>query len=280
MIEIITNKGKCKVWISDEDADLRDIRWSVSKTGYAAHKGHGSLHRIILERVLGRKLVKPERADHKDRNRLNCQRDNMRLSTPSQSCANISQHTGNKSGYKGVYFEKRQRKWIANITHEKKHYHIGTFETAEEAAEAYNKKSRELFGEFAAPADSKTTRYDSTKVWKDPKLSGISLDKRTLRWSVDVRRDNVRKYLGSYATQEEAIAAREKALADDSMWERVTQSGEKNAFQIKTGHKGIYFVKARKKYKVMFLTPDQSVFVGHFDTLEQAIDAQKNYVPK
>lgn len=45
----------------------------------------------------------------------------------------------NKSGYRGVSFNARQKKWISSICHNSKITHIGTFNSAEDAAVAYNK---------------------------------------------------------------------------------------------------------------------------------------------
>ena len=50
-----------------------------------------------------------------------------------------------KSGYRGVTKEKNR--FRAVIYHERKAHNLGFYDTAEEAAKAYNKKSRELFGE-------------------------------------------------------------------------------------------------------------------------------------
>jgi hypothetical protein len=60
---------------------------------------------------------------------------------------NTSLHK-NPSIYRGVRIGK-SGKFYSNINFKKKNYHLGTFATQEEAAEAYNKKSRELFGKFA-----------------------------------------------------------------------------------------------------------------------------------
>lgn len=43
----------------------------------------------------------------------------------------------NTSGYKGVCFKKRENKWAANIRCEGKQKHLGYFDSAEEAFEAY-----------------------------------------------------------------------------------------------------------------------------------------------
>jgi hypothetical protein len=48
----------------------------------------------------------------------------------------------NKSGYRGVC--KQHKKWKANIANNNEKYHLGSFDTAEEAAHAYDTKAKEL----------------------------------------------------------------------------------------------------------------------------------------
>lgn len=85
--------------------------------------------------------------DHIDRNTYNNCVSNLRWCSFQENLGNrgISKH--NKSGYKGVHFSSG--KWVAQICCNKKTYYLGFFNTSEEAALAYNKKSKELFGEFA-----------------------------------------------------------------------------------------------------------------------------------
>lgn len=56
-----------------------------------------------------------------------------------------------KFGYKGVRlrYGKKGLVYTSHITHKGEMRWIGTFKTAEKAAQAYNKKARELFGKFA-----------------------------------------------------------------------------------------------------------------------------------
>lgn len=85
--------------------------------------------------------------DHKDRNKSNNRIANLRPSTNSQNQANTDLHGYNSTGAKGVHF--RSGKYDVQITHQGKKYNLGRYGTLEEAKTAYNKKARELFGEFA-----------------------------------------------------------------------------------------------------------------------------------
>jgi hypothetical protein len=55
----------------------------------------------------------------------------------------------NKSGYKGVYFNKRDSNWRARIQLNKKEIHIGCYINIKDAARAYNEAALKYHGEFA-----------------------------------------------------------------------------------------------------------------------------------
>jgi hypothetical protein len=82
-------KGKYAI-IDVTDADLAGRSWHVvpghrsvgNYTFYAARRRgtrHVTLHRVVLERILGRKLREGEECDHIDGNGLNNKRCNLRL---------------------------------------------------------------------------------------------------------------------------------------------------------------------------------------------------------
>jgi len=56
---------------------------------------------------------------------------------------------GGRSKYKGVRYDKRRDKWIAEITYKGKKHYLGAFEDEVEAAQAYDAKAAQLFGQYA-----------------------------------------------------------------------------------------------------------------------------------
>lgn len=100
--------------------------------------------------VLANHIKGPGQWDHKDRNFLNNQKNNLRLANKSQNGANRLKSKGiYSSRFKGVSWHKDKRIWVAYITKNNKRVHLGQFINEWEAASAYNKAALKLFGEFA-----------------------------------------------------------------------------------------------------------------------------------
>jgi len=156
MKEIILTQGKV-TQVDDEDYEYL-IQWK-----WCAHKNNKNsntfyclrnnkilknkyktylMHRDILERMLGHNNF--EMVDHIDGDGLNNQRSNLRPATRQQNSCNKK---AIRNKYKGVYIFRNY--YMSNITYNKKNIHLGQFNTQEAAAEAYNKKAIELFGEYA-----------------------------------------------------------------------------------------------------------------------------------
>ena len=74
---------------------------------------------------------------------------NLRECDQSQNQANTGNRSDNTSGYKGVTWSKKEKKWYSQIHVKGKHLHLGVFKSKHQAAITYNKKADELFGEFA-----------------------------------------------------------------------------------------------------------------------------------
>ena len=70
---------------------------------------------------------------------------NLRLSTNQENTHNVSKpHVDNKSGYLGVSWNKREKRWKSFIGINGKNKYIGYFNSPEEAYDAYLKAKREL----------------------------------------------------------------------------------------------------------------------------------------
>ena len=61
----------------------------------------------------------------------------------------VKKPSSNTSGYKGVSWYKRDRKWQAGIKVNGKFIYLGLFNDPKEAHEAYIKAAKKHFGEFA-----------------------------------------------------------------------------------------------------------------------------------
>lgn len=139
---------KVQILVDDDDFEtLSQHGWFITKNGYAArtrwNKGKNEreyMHRTIMGIQEGLDI------DHIDMNRINNQRSNLRHVTRSFNMANQKLGRG-ISKYKGVSYMKRVDKWIAYLRLDYKQYHLGYFDTAKEAAEAYNVKALEVFGD-------------------------------------------------------------------------------------------------------------------------------------
>lgn len=87
----------------------------------------------------------PQQIDHRNLDRGDNRWRNLRLATKSQNTANCKSRS--KFG-KGVDLQKNGR-FRARLRKDGKEHHLGYFNTAEEAADAYRVAAIQAFGEFA-----------------------------------------------------------------------------------------------------------------------------------
>lgn len=73
---------------------------------------------------------------------------NVRVVTHQQNCFNTRGTKNSSSKYKGVSWDKNTFKWVARIGKDRKSICIGYFLDEDDAADAYNEKALELFGEY------------------------------------------------------------------------------------------------------------------------------------
>ncbi len=87
--------------------------------------------------------------DHIDGDPLNCRISNLREATRIQNSFNRTKQANNKSGYKGVSWDKKNKQWVAQIAICGRQTNLGRFNRIENAALAYNFAAHKHFGQFA-----------------------------------------------------------------------------------------------------------------------------------
>lgn len=120
----------------------RESRGKVYACRAIYNNGEQKILRLSRE-VLGNYL-KLE-VDHINGDTLDNRMINLREANRSQNMANMRNH--NPSGFKGI--TPIQNKWRAQICFKYRKISLGTFETKEQAAKAYDCAARKYFGEFA-----------------------------------------------------------------------------------------------------------------------------------
>lgn len=117
------------------------IRLKGTKTAYA--------HRVIAERMVGRKLQFHEKVDHINGNGTDNRRENLRVVSHSDNLMNRDGWRNSSSKYKGVTFYKRDGNWQAKICPHGKTIHLGYFDDEDEAALKYNAAAVIHYGDKA-----------------------------------------------------------------------------------------------------------------------------------
>lgn len=147
--------------IDDSDIELiSNVSWYAHETNpgnfYARgekYLGNYKVKKFYLHRLLLGVDDPKIKVDHIDGNPLNNQRSNLRVcARESQNHTNQTKlRSDNTSGYRGVFFNKnlKKKKWQAYVhLQNKKRLYLGCFETAEEAAKAFDEAAKIHYGEF------------------------------------------------------------------------------------------------------------------------------------
>ena len=150
--------------------------------------------------------------DHVDRNSLNDHISNLRWVTDQENQANRSLSKKKVFGmYKGVRF--LNNRWLSNITHNNIRYYLGCFGSEGHAALAYNKKAKELYGEFAHLNDVHEDHIINCSKNLTSNYRGVCFHKQNQKWRSKISVDKKCHNLGSFDSEvEAAIAYNKKAI--------------------------------------------------------------------
>jgi len=134
-IKLTKNK---QALVDDEDYEsVSKNRWSFHHLGYAVRgKPQISMHRFIM------KAKKGEFVDHKNRNKLDNRKSNLRFCTQSQNIHNSLRDDG-------VHWRANRKAWIVRMKVDGESKYIGYFKRLKDAKRARKEASVKYFGLFS-----------------------------------------------------------------------------------------------------------------------------------
>lgn len=140
------NTGK-EFYFDLEDYDkIKNYSWNENYHGYAEANlnktGHVYIHKLVVNYPI---------VDHINRKKLDNRKCNLRPATAKENNRNQQKSSRNTSGYIGVYWDKRIKKWIASIIINKHTKYLGSSDDIEKALILRLKAEKKYYGEDFAP---------------------------------------------------------------------------------------------------------------------------------
>jgi hypothetical protein len=280
--------------IVDDDKwhDLMNYKWFFTTTNYVA--SYINSKTTLMHIYLMKKEDNDERIiDHINNIKHDNRLSNLRFSTFSQNCHNRVKKEGTISKYHGVSYFTIDKIWRASFVKDNITYYIGRFKNEIDAAKAYNKKAKEVYGKFArlnifedepsTDIDEEEPSIDITNLNKVDEIKeikerktrfrGVTLDKN--RYSAEIFKDNIRYYLGTYGTEEDAAKAYNKK-AKELYGDRASLNDVEGDIEI-VGHKtksskyrGVSYKKKLNKWLAVIYKDYKEIYVGIYKTEEEA----------
>ena len=148
-----TSNGK-EFYFDLEDYDkIKDYCWRIKSDGYIVSsmyfdtdcKKQIFLHRLIMDCCEDNTLV----VDHMNHERNDNRKSNLRIITTQQNNMNNSLRKDNKSSVTGVFWNKQNNVWQAQIRINKKNIYLGCFKNINDAIKVRKEAEEKYFGEYS-----------------------------------------------------------------------------------------------------------------------------------
>lgn len=150
-MEIPLTQGKFAIVGPRDYKYLMQWKWHYHN-GYAVRTDRTNgkrtvhMHCVVLERKGFEDFAE---CDHRNQNRCDNRRSNLRPATHRQNGRNCAKRSDNTSGCIGVYWHGRDKQWRAQIRVAGKVKCLGGFSSKEEAIQVRNEAAKKHYGEFA-----------------------------------------------------------------------------------------------------------------------------------
>jgi hypothetical protein len=139
------NSDKKLICDLDDWKNQIGLCWRLSGSGYAVAHVKGENKNIMFHRAVMGISDENTWVDHKNRNRLDCRKGNLRIATPLLNAINFTLKKNNTSGYSGVSFDNESGKWRASIGFNNKKYNLGRYINKKDAIKARKTAEENLF---------------------------------------------------------------------------------------------------------------------------------------
>ncbi len=155
MKEIQLTQGKVAL-VDDEDFEyLNQFKWQAKKThsnNYYAGRWLRLSKGIRIFITMQNEIIKPCKnfiVDHVNNIGIDNRKINLRVCNNLENMRNKNIYKNNSSGFKGVSWDKKRKKYYSYIRHNNLMYNLGHYIDPKDAARAYNEAAIKYHGEFA-----------------------------------------------------------------------------------------------------------------------------------
>lgn len=118
------------------------------------------------------------------------------------------------SVYRGVSYNRKNRKWKAVITYHGKQHFLGYFMSEMSAAKAYDKASHKRRGPTASlnfPSEISTEEEEAPNLHKTSRYRGVSFCKSNKKWKAVITYKGKQTYLGYFTSEIDAAKCYDRA---------------------------------------------------------------------
>jgi len=156
--EIVFHDTYAEIILYDEDQieearapiDLEDVekckihRWNLTVEKYVANHAIGRLHNYVMN--FNPPEDKSKVVNHIDRDRKNCRKYNLEITTYQINGINKGKQSNNTSGFPGVSWDKSRNKWETHIKLNRKKKFLGYYSDIKDAVKARQEGEVKYFG--------------------------------------------------------------------------------------------------------------------------------------
>lgn len=153
-VRIPLSQGKFAIIDAEDLEEIGIHQWVFAERGASRNATEDERKSMGISRIwMHRQIMRHPRGlqvDHANGDRTDNSRDNLRVASQNQNVFNTLSSVANPLEMRGVVKipNSKKRSWYAAIQFQGKKEYLGSFSSPKEASDAYNKRGRELHGEF------------------------------------------------------------------------------------------------------------------------------------